>query len=55
MSSANVDLVRSSFEAFGRGDFDQAFAVYDPAVAWHTADDEPDSRTYVGLPPSAAS
>jgi len=50
-----VDLVRSSFEAFGRGDFDQAFAVYDPAVAWHTADDEPDSRTYVGLPPSAAS
>jgi ketosteroid isomerase-like protein len=48
--NANVELVRSSFEAFGRGDFDQAFAVYDPEVRWHTADDEPDSRTYVGLP-----
>ena len=50
MSSANVDLVRSSFEAFGRGDFEQAFAVYDPAVEWCTADDEPDSHTYVGIP-----
>ena len=50
MSSENVELVRSSFEAFGRGDFDAAFAVYDPAVGWHTADDEPDSQTYVGLP-----
>jgi len=49
VSSANVDLVRSSFEAFGRGDFDDAFAVYDPAVEWHTADDEPDSRTYTGI------
>ena len=50
MSSANVDLVRSSFEAFGRGDFDRAFAVYDPEVRWHTADDEPDCRTYEGIP-----
>jgi ketosteroid isomerase-like protein len=50
VSSANVDLVRSSFEAFGRGDFDRAFAVYDPAVEWHTADDEPDSHTYRGIP-----
>jgi ketosteroid isomerase-like protein len=46
----NVDLVRSSFEAFGRGDFDEAFSVYDPSVEWHTADDEPDSRTYTGVP-----
>jgi ketosteroid isomerase-like protein len=45
-----VDLVRSSFEALGRGDFDQAFAVYDPDVRWHTADDEPDSQTYAGIP-----
>jgi ketosteroid isomerase-like protein len=50
VSSANVDLVRFSFEAFGRGDFDQAFAVYDPAVEWQTADDEPDSHTYRGIP-----
>jgi hypothetical protein len=26
-SAENVELVRFSFEAFGRGDFDQAFAV----------------------------
>jgi ketosteroid isomerase-like protein len=50
MSGKNVELVRSSFEAFGRGDFDQAFAVYDPAAEWRTADDEPDSHTYVGIP-----
>jgi ketosteroid isomerase-like protein len=49
VSSENVELVRSSFEAFGRGDFDTAFAVYDPAVEWHTADDEPDSQTYAGI------
>lgn len=50
MPGNNVDLVRASFEAFGRGDFDEAFAAYDPAVQWHTADDEPDSQTYSGLP-----
>jgi ketosteroid isomerase-like protein len=49
VSRANVDLVRSSFEALGRGDFDRAFAVYDPDATWHTADDEPDSETYVGV------
>jgi ketosteroid isomerase-like protein len=50
VSSANVELVRLSFDAFGRGDFDQAFAVYDPAVEWQTAADEPDQQTYVGVP-----
>jgi ketosteroid isomerase-like protein len=50
VSSSNVELVRSSFEAFRRGDFERAFAVYDPAVEWHTADDEPDSQTFVGIP-----
>jgi ketosteroid isomerase-like protein len=50
VSSANVDVVRSSFEAFGRGDFDQAFAAFDPEARWRTADDEPDCQTYVGLP-----
>jgi ketosteroid isomerase-like protein len=44
-----VELVRLSFEAFRQGDFDEAFGVYDPAVEWRTADDEPDSQTYKGL------
>jgi ketosteroid isomerase-like protein len=50
VSQQNVDLVRASFEAFGRGDFNAAFAVYDPSAEWQTAEDEPDSRTYTGVP-----
>ena len=42
-------MVRESFEAFGRGDFNRAFDAYDPAVEWQTADDEPDSHTYRGI------
>ena len=49
VSQQNVELVRGSFEAFGRGDFDAAFAAYDPDAQWHTAEDEPDTRTYRGL------
>lgn len=49
MSQPNVELVRASFEAFGRGDFNAAFADFDPAAEWRTADDEPDTRTYRGL------
>jgi hypothetical protein len=37
VSASNVDLVRSSMEALVRGDFDEAFAAYDSAAAWHTA------------------
>jgi len=50
VSRANVDLVRESFEAFGRGDFEEAFARYDAAVEWCTATDEPDQNTYIGVP-----
>jgi ketosteroid isomerase-like protein len=49
VSHRNVEIVRESFEAFGRGDFNTAFAAYDPVAEWRTADDEPDSRTYRGL------
>jgi ketosteroid isomerase-like protein len=49
VSDANVALVRSSFEAFGRGDFEAAFAAYDPGVEWQTAEDEPDRRMYTGI------
>jgi ketosteroid isomerase-like protein len=50
VSQRNVEIVRESFEAFGRGDFNTAFAAYDPAAEWQTADDEPDSRVYRGIP-----
>ena len=49
VSQRNVEIVRESFEAFGRGDFNTAFAAYDPVVEWCTADDEPDSHTYRGI------
>jgi ketosteroid isomerase-like protein len=48
VSRANVDLVRASFEAFGRGDFDAAFAAFDEEVEWKTADDEPDAQVLRG-------
>ena len=49
MSAENVDLVRRSFEAFARGDFETAFAAHDPGTEWRTASDEPDSQTYRGI------
>jgi ketosteroid isomerase-like protein len=49
MSEGSLELVRESFEAFVSGDFDTAFASFDPRAEWKTADDEPDSRTYRGI------
>ena len=49
MSQENVELVRRSFEAFARGDFDAAFSCFGPDPEWRTAADEPDQRTYCGI------
>jgi ketosteroid isomerase-like protein len=49
MSQKNLELVRRSFEAFASGDFETAFACFDPHAEWRTAEDEPDARTYRGL------
>src|SRR5215218_7387274 len=49
MSERNLEVVRRSIEAFASGDFDAAFASFDPRAEWRTADDEPDSRTYRGI------
>ena len=49
MSGENVELVRRSFEAFARGDFETAFAAHDPHTEWQTAMDEPDRQTYRGI------
>jgi ketosteroid isomerase-like protein len=45
----NVEIVRRSLEAFGRGDFETAFAAYDPDIVWCTAADEPDQQIYRGI------
>ncbi len=49
MTQDNVELVRRSFQAMARGDFEAAFAVHDPDTEWRTASDEPDSQTYRGI------
>jgi uncharacterized protein len=36
MSDQNVDVVKSSYAAFGRGDIDGLLATLDPAVEWVT-------------------
>jgi ketosteroid isomerase-like protein len=48
VSAQNVEVVRRSYEAFSRGDFDAALADYDPAVEWHMAEDEPDAQVHRG-------
>ena len=44
-----MEVVRRSFEAFARGDFEAAFAAHDPSTEWCTAADEPDQQTYRGI------
>jgi ketosteroid isomerase-like protein len=34
MSQENVEIVRASWEAWRRGDMDELFEFYDPAVEW---------------------
>jgi ketosteroid isomerase-like protein len=46
---SDVELVRRAFEAFGRGDFDTAFAEFSPDVEWSMSADEPDARTHHGI------
>jgi len=49
VSQENVEVVRRSFEAFARGDFEAAFSAHHPSTEWCTAADEPDQQTYRGL------
>jgi len=49
MSRENVEVVRSSFEAFARGEFGNAFSSYAPRTEWCTAADEPDQQTHRGI------
>jgi ketosteroid isomerase-like protein len=42
-------IVRSSYEAFGRGDLDGALAMMDEEIVWHQAQGLPHGGTYHGL------
>ncbi len=46
----NLEAVRSSYEAFDRGDLDGALAMMDDAIEWHQAQGLPHGGVYHGLP-----
>jgi ketosteroid isomerase-like protein len=45
----SVQAVRSSYEAFGRGDLDGALAMMDDEIEWHQAQGLPHGGIYRGL------
>ena len=45
----SVEQVKSSYEAFGRGDLDGALAMMDEDIVWHQAQGLPHGGTYHGL------
>jgi ketosteroid isomerase-like protein len=36
MSQKNVDVVKTAYEAFGRGDIAAVVATFDPNIEWHS-------------------
>ena len=51
MSQAHVTLIKSVYEAFGRGDIPAVLGFFDPAIEWIAADNSPvaDHSPYRGL------
>ncbi len=45
----SIEAVRSSYEAFGRGDLDGALAMMDDEIEWHQAQGLPHGGLYRGL------
>ena len=48
MSQENVDIVRTAFDAFNRGDMDAFRDLHDPEVIWRVAEGWPEPGPYVG-------
>jgi len=38
MSNENVELIRSAYEAYARGDFETVLSLIDPKVEWTSLD-----------------
>ena len=51
MSQENVTLIKSLYEAFGRGDIPAVLDCFDPAIEWIAADNSPlaDRSPYRGV------
>jgi ketosteroid isomerase-like protein len=45
----NVELVKAMLAAWLSRDWEAATAAWDPALEWHSAEDEPDAGTYRGI------
>lgn len=45
----NVEIAKSSYEAFGRGDLDGALEMMDEDIEWHQAQGLPHGGVYQGL------
>jgi ketosteroid isomerase-like protein len=48
MSDANAELMRETYEAFGRGDIPAVLAVFDADIDWHVPDAVPHGTTAHG-------
>jgi ketosteroid isomerase-like protein len=48
MSQENVELARRGYEAFGRGDLDAVFELFDPEIEAHDPPEMPDAATHRG-------
>lgn len=43
-----VEIVRSGYEAFGRGDIPAVMAMFDPSIEWYSPDELPTGGTFQG-------
>ena len=48
MSQENVEIVRRGFEAYVRGDLDDAYSYLHPEIEFHTYADSPQAGVYRG-------
>ncbi len=48
MTQSNAEIIRSGYEAFGRGDVPAVLAVFDEGIRWHVPGRNPMSGDYTG-------
>jgi ketosteroid isomerase-like protein len=48
MSEENVEIVRTAYDAFERGDLEAVSQLQGPAIEWQTSVEDPDAATHRG-------
>jgi ketosteroid isomerase-like protein len=48
MSEENVEVIRTAYDAFERGDLDAVSQLQSPAIEWQTSVEDPDAATHRG-------